>query len=128
VEKTLFSATGIPTAYFATDYQQSIYLWDGSAVAYLFEGKHVYGMNGHHLGWFVQEILYNSDGERIGFTAKTCPVCIAKEPPRSKRLPRDEVRPRWNAPAFPNLTDRVAKEDLGAFLRRGQVKPSGSSK
>ena len=121
MEKTLFNGNGIPKAYIATDYQQSIYLWEGNAVAYLYEGEHVYGINGHHLGWFVQDIVYDSFGERIGFTAKTCPVCIAKEPPRAKKLPRDEVRPRWSAPAFPILSYRIAKQDLSDFLREGQV-------
>jgi hypothetical protein len=122
MEKTLFNENGIPIAYIANDYQQSIYLWDGNAVAYLFEDEHIYGTNGHHLGWFVQDIVYNAFGERIGFTAKTCPVGIAEEPPRAKKLPRDEMRPRWRAPAFPSLTHRIAKQDLRDFLEEGQVK------
>jgi hypothetical protein len=122
MEKTLFNENGIPTAYIANDYQQIIYLWDGNAVAYVFEDEHIYGTNGHHLGWFVQDIVYNAFGERIGFTVKTCPVGIAKEPPRAKKFPRDEMRPRWRAPAFPNLTHRIAKQDLRDFLEEGQVK------
>ena len=123
MEKTLFNENGIPIAYIANDYQQSIYLWDGNTVAYIFEDEHIYGTNGHHLGWFVQDIVYNAFGERIGFTAKTCPVGIAKEPPRAKKLPRDEMRPRWRASSFPSLTHRIAKQDLRDFLEEGQVKP-----
>ena len=79
MEKTLFNKNGLPTAYITDDYNQDIYLWDGHAVAYIFENEHVYGINGDHLGWFVQEIVFNNYGERVGFTSSTCPVTIAKE-------------------------------------------------
>jgi len=58
MEVTLFDKNGIAVAYITTDYNNSIYLWDGSPVAYLYEGKHVYGINGKHLGWFEEDVLY----------------------------------------------------------------------
>jgi len=121
VEKTLFDKNGLPTAYITDDYSQDIYLWNGHAVAYIFENEHVYGVNGIHLGWFVQEIIFNNDGERVGFTSNTCPVNIAKEPNKTKKSPKAEIRPRWKAPAFPHLTFKIANQDLGDFLKYGQA-------
>ena len=121
MEKTLFDRNGLPTAYITDDYNQDIYLWNGHAVAYIFENGHVYGINGTHLGWFVQEIIFNNYGEKVGFTSSTCPVNIAKEPNKTKKSPRTEIRPRWKAPAFPQLTFKIANQDLGDFLKHGQA-------
>ena len=120
MEKTLFNKDGLPTAYITDDYNQDIYLWDGHIVAYVFEFDHIYGINGHHLGWFVQDIVYNDVGERVGFTVSTCPVIVAKEPNKTKKHPRAEMKPRWKATAFPHLTYRTAKMDLRDFLKQGQ--------
>ena len=120
MEKTLFNKDGLPTAYITDDYNQDIYLWDGHIVAYVFEFDHIYGINGHHLGWFVQDIVYNDVGERVGFTVSTCPVIVAKEPNKTKKHSRAEMKPRWKAPAFPHLTYRTAKMDLRDFLKQGQ--------
>ncbi len=91
-EKTLFNKNGDPVAYIAHDYNETIYLWDGSSVAYIYEEEHVYGINGRHLGWWIDEILYNVDGERIAFASGTCPVAIGKEPPKTKKKPMDEIQ------------------------------------
>jgi hypothetical protein len=121
VEKTLFNRNGLPIAYITDDDNQDIYLWNGHAVAHIFENEHVYGVNGIHLGWFVQEIIFNNDGERVGFTSSTCPVNIAKEPNKTQKSPRTEIRLRWKAPAFPHLTLKIAKQDLSDFLKHGQA-------
>ena len=106
-------------AYITDGYNQDIYLWNGHAVAYIFENEHVYGINGDHLGWFVQEIVFNNYGERVGFTSSTCPVTLAKELSKTKKHPRAEIRPRWKAPAFPHLTFNIAEQDLSDFLNQG---------
>lgn len=125
---TLFNRNGDAVAYIMDDYNKTIYLPDGHPVAYLFEDKHIYGINGHHLGWFVDDIVFNNTGERIGFTAGTCPVPVAKEPVKAEKLDKDELRPRWEAPPFPNLTSVYATVDFEAFLKEGQVISHGNEK
>jgi hypothetical protein len=119
--KTLFNKRGDPVAYISDDYNETIYLTDGSPVAYLYNQDHVYGLNGHHLGWWIEGILYNHDGERIGFTSSTCPVSIGREPTKNQRQSMDEIRPRWKAPPFPKLSCSFADMDLENLLREGQV-------
>ncbi len=121
MERTLFNRKGDAVAYLTNDYYRTIYLPDGHPVAYLYEDRHIYGINGRHLGWFVNDIVFNHIGERIGFTAGTCPVAVAKEPVKEEKFEKDELRPRWQAPPFPNLTFDYASGDLEAFLRDGQV-------
>ena len=121
MEKILYDKEGEAVAYVASDYEGTIYLWEGVPAAYLFEDSHVYGINGRHLGWFKDEVMYNNDGDRVGFTSNTCPVPIAKPRPKSKKAPRDEIRPRWSAPPLPKLSFRLAAKSLSDFLSEGQA-------
>jgi hypothetical protein len=123
MEKALFDKFGVPNAYIADDFNATIYLWDGEAVAYVYEDRHVYGLNGRHLGWFIDEVIYDQNGERIGFTAGTCPVNIAELPSKAKRRPRHETRPRSMAPPLPKLTHLAAGRGLLHFLKDGEVLP-----
>ncbi len=120
-EKTLFNKNGDPIAYIADDYNATIFLWDGSAVAYIYEEEYVYGINGRPLGWWIDEILYDGNGDRIAFSSGTCPVAIGKEPPKTKKEPVDELRPRWALPPLPKLRFDFASQDLVDFLKEGQV-------
>lgn len=121
MEWTLFDKNGDPVAYVADDYHETIYLWDGSPVAYLHEERQIYGIKGPHLGWFIDDILYTNRGERIGFTSGSCPIPVAKEPIKMKKYPMDEIRPRWEAQPLPKLEFTFADQDLAGFLREGQV-------
>jgi hypothetical protein len=121
MEKTLFDQKGEAIAYITSDYRETIYLWEGWPLAYLYGEEHVYGINGRHLGWFITEILYNNHGDRIGFTSSTCPVAIAKEPTKDKKHPKSEIRSKWKAPPLPKLSFRFASQNLADFLREGQV-------
>ncbi|MBU2497440.1 MAG: hypothetical protein KKE57_00915 [Proteobacteria bacterium] len=121
MEKILYNNNGDPVAYVAMDYDGTIYLWEGFPAAYIFDDVHVYGINGRHLGWFIADILYDPDGERIGFTYTTCPVSISKPPVKGKKFPKDEIRPRWQRPAQPVLSFGVSRRDLADLLKEGRV-------
>jgi hypothetical protein len=121
MEKILYDKKGEAVAYIATDYHGAIFLWDGQPVAYLYEEDHLYGINGHHLGWFIDEIVYDQEGARIGFTTRTCPAAIGKRRPKSKRSVLPELKPRWAAPPLPKLTFLEAGQNLADFLSEGRV-------
>lgn len=81
-EVSLFDGLGRPTAY--VDDELTIYLWSGKPVAYLeadsgAEGFHVYGFNGKHLGWLVNGVVRDHEGDA---------ACAVKEV-----LGRTEVEP-----------------------------------
>lgn len=121
MEQTLYDKDGKAVAYIAMDYNETIYLWEGVPVAYFYDEQHIYGINGRHLGWFINEIIYNNSGERIGFTSNSCPVSIAKETIKPKRYPMDEIRPKWAAPPLPNLSFNFAGQELADFLKEGGI-------
>lgn len=121
MNKTLFDRTGKAVAYIAPDHRETIYLWEGRPVAYLFEEMHIYGINGRHLAWFINGIVYNTYGERVGFTFETCPVPPGDESAKGKKIPIAEIRPRWRTPPSPALTFNIGLEDLFQILERGEV-------
>jgi len=134
MEKTFFNKNGDAVAYLLDDYNNTIFLMDGHPVAYLYEETDIHGINGRHLGWLTDEIIYDHAGKRIGFTNQTCPRPIGKEPAKAERYYTDEIRPRWAAPPFPKLTPDFAARDFKMFLKEGQVaefnkaiKPAGGS-
>ncbi len=71
-ESPLSNFRGEKIAYVAGD--ETIYLWDGRPVAYLIADRDgsedVFGFNGRHLGWFLEDMIWSHDGR---------PVCTAKE-------------------------------------------------
>ena len=121
MEKTLYDKKGEAVAFIAMDYYGAVFLWGGQPVAYLYEENHLYGINGRHIGWFIDEIVYDQEGLRIGFTSRSCPVAGAERRPKGKRAVLPELRPRWAAPPTPKLTFREAGLDLADFLNQGRA-------
>lgn len=117
--QTLFDKNGEAVALLSEDHNRTIFLWDGRPAAYLYEDRHVYGFNGRHLGWFVQGVLFDHDGRRAGFTKKTCPVNTVQATAHAETRPPDDIRPRWEAPPFPNLSDAVATRGLADLFAEG---------
>jgi hypothetical protein len=120
MEKTLYNDSGEPVAYISRALTKAIYLWDGHPVAYLYD-YHVYGFNGLHLGWFLDNIVYDSEGKRIGFTSTSCPVPVYKETGKAKKYPLDKAGPRSEPPPLPDLGFDYSSEDFEEFLRKGEV-------
>ncbi len=121
MEKTFFNKQGYPVAYLTDDYDRTIYLWEGQQVAYLFDERIIYGTNGRQLGWFIDGVIYNHSGERIGFTSGTCPVAPSKEPVKPKKYVKDEIQARWKEDSLPKLKYTLASGDLSEFFKNGQV-------
>ena len=121
METTLFDRDGNAVAYIADDYRGTIYLWEGNVVAYVYEDRHIYGFNGRHLGWFIDDIIFNYHGERIGFTSRSCPVPVAKESVKPRKGPMEETRSRWTAPPSPKPLFHFADQALSDFLKMGRI-------
>ena len=121
MEKTLFDKNGDAIAYLTDDFQETIYLWDGDPVAYLFNDRLIYGFNGKHLGWFIDNVVYNYEGERLGFTSVTCPVSPGKEPVKSKKRIKAEVQSKWKERSLPKLNYEISADNLKEFLSAGKT-------
>jgi 4-fold beta-flower domain-containing protein len=117
METTVYDVHRRARIYLADDAENSIYTWDGHAVAWL-DGEQVYGWRGRHLGWFVAGILYDGAGYRVGFTAETCPEETYAEPPKYAKH-RHTQRFTHSAPyARPTLSQGNSSQDLDEFIRQ----------
>lgn len=60
----LFNASGNPVAYIDGRNDMTIYLWSGEPVAYLdlSNNMSIYGFNGKHIGWYINGIIRDHDG------------------------------------------------------------------
>ena len=90
-EVPIFSDKGMPAAYIAVNEQMTVYLWDGTPVAYLEPdigrpGLHVYGFNGKHLGWFVNGVIWDKHGEGACAVKERLQSTQAEPFKRSKQL------------------------------------------
>lgn len=74
-ELSLYNQEKHPVAYINYEDGQTIYLWDGTPVAYLvpFENeklpddeKKIYGFNGQHLGWYDSGVVWDINGNAVG--------------------------------------------------------------
>jgi hypothetical protein len=118
-EITLFDPDGNPVAYVAPDDENTIYLWSGKPVAYL-EGENIYGFNGKHLGWFEEGIIWDHEGNRVGFIKGTLPVLAKFEPSKASKQFKPFKAFKEFAPFKPFKSTRVSKTPLSIFLSRGE--------
>jgi len=118
-EVSLFDKNGDAKAYIDDDY--TIYLWDGTPVAYMYKGDedwHVYGFNGKHLGWYCGGIIYDKSGKRVSSPFNS----------KSKMLPFKSIKhitPIQTMREFepfskPKLSDDWGDVLLETFLKAGE--------
>ncbi|EJL6303986.1 4-fold beta flower protein [Vibrio cholerae] len=114
MEVTLYDGQGKPVAYVAADSENSIYTWDGHAVAYITDGK-VYGWNGQHLGWFIDGVIFDLQGYRVGSIAERCPYATYAQPAKYAKYAK------YAAYAKPALSVSYGRTHLIDFLNSGAV-------
>ncbi|MGQ1947966.1 4-fold beta flower protein [Geofilum sp. OHC36d9] len=116
---TLFDKDGNPVAYIEIQDENTIYLWDGTPVAYL-DSENIYGFNGKHLGWFNDSIIRNHEGEKSGFTKSSVPVNAKFEPFKSFKQFKPFKSFKEFAPFKPFDSSSISSLPLKDFLKQGQ--------
>jgi len=118
-EISLFSSKGEPVAYIAIDEDYTIYLWSGKPVAYLYRKSndiHIYSFNGGHLGLFQDGIIWDHNGDAVGFIKGA--IKKDTQPELLKGL--KELKPlkglRELPPLKPIFTNYWSKTPLEVFL------------
>ena len=118
METTLFDGKGQPVAYIAEDRDNTIYLWQGQAVAY-YDAEIIFGWNGKHLGWFTGGVLYNLHGHRVGSLAEQCPRPRLQEPGKYEKRAKHAKAPRYTEISRPVLSSSYGIQTLEEFLKSG---------
>jgi hypothetical protein len=68
-EISLFDSTGEAKAYIDFNEDATIFLWDGTPVAFIENDRNdlcVFGFNGRFLGWYENGIIYDKQGYVVG--------------------------------------------------------------
>ena len=117
METTIYDIHRRARIYLADDADNAIYTWDGHAVACL-DGEQVYGWRGRHIGWFVDGILYDGTGYRVGFTSETCTTAPYPEPTKySRRTPAKRFT-HSDPYTRPKFSQGNSHQDLDDFIRQ----------
>lgn len=121
-EVTLFSSTGLAQAYIADDEDNTLYLWDGKPVAYLTAdeagGQHVYGFNGRHLGWLVDGVIRDHQGNKTCATASALGAAGMEPTKIYKRYKPNKLGLQY-APLRPLFTDAFSAVTCKDLLAQG---------
>jgi hypothetical protein len=119
MEVTLFNKNVQPVAYIGED-GETLYTWDGRAVAYLHEDK-VYGWNGKQLGWFDNGTIFDIFGLRAGFIRSKSPVATPAEPVKPVKHMKPVKGPRQIPVARPVLCYGYSSKNLEDLLEEGSI-------
>ena len=120
METALFDKYGLPKAYIDEE-TCVIYLWNGRTIAYI-EDEKVYGWKeGIHLGWFINGILYDLKGTRVGFISGKCPVTPHSEPLKPTKLTAYPKSPHHVPFSRVSLSEVTSKKHLEEFFIPGTV-------
>jgi hypothetical protein len=118
-ELNLYDPDGEALAYIDCRDQYTVYLWDGSPVAYLHQSNnlfHIYSFNGKHLGWFVNGVIYDHDGSIVGCSKDVCPIMYQYEPQKEFKKITQGKRMKDPEPFTPMITGLWSEITLGVFL------------
>jgi hypothetical protein len=122
-ELSLFDGKGRAAAYVVADDDLTIYLWTGEPVAYLSKDRgrdyHVYGFNGKHLGWFVNGIVRDHEGD-AACAFKDVISNTEIEPLKSLKSLKALKGLKELAPLRPLLSQQWGELPCRFFLSQGQ--------
>ncbi|HNR06872.1 MAG TPA: hypothetical protein PKM27_06105 [Saprospiraceae bacterium] len=121
-EIAIFNSKGKAIAFLEVSEEQTLYMWSGKPVAYLYkEGgeTHIYGFNGKHLGWYEEGILYTHDGDAVGFIEGAMSLFTEFEPIKGFKRFKPSRSFREFPPFKPFFSKYFSKTPLSLFLLEG---------
>lgn len=120
---SLFNSDGDAVAYIDTEEDDlTIYLFDGRPVCYLYSSNgdyHVYGFNGTHLGWFVEGIIRDHQGNAVGVTEEATMMFTNFETFKSFKSFKPFKAFREYAPFKPFFSSSFSVTNFKLFLLNG---------
>ena len=124
-ETGLFNSAGQPVAYIDTsDPDMTIYLWNGTPVAYLSSSNNgyynIFGFNGKHLGWYTNGVISDHNGYMVGFRKGAIDRYTQYEPYKSYKKRKPNKSYQQYIPYKPSTRDVFSSESLSSFLTRGR--------
>ena len=122
-ETTLFDSDGNAVAYISTDSRNTIYLWNGTPVAYIHAQNnnfHIYGFNGQHLGWFANGFIRDNNGHIVGAIKDVHPRVTRVEPVKSVKHVTPVASVRVVPPVKSVFSTNWSRTPLNVLLSAGR--------
>jgi hypothetical protein len=123
----LYNREGRAVAYIA-DNDVSLYLYDGSAAGWIYQGSLVFAYSGKFLGWLMYGWLCDPRGNPAFFTDRSIggPKRAVRQPrpARASRGARPARRRRQLPPSRPGLTTKWSEISDESFFDPGPIDPS----
>lgn len=119
---SLFDRYGKAIAYLTTDNDRTIYLWDGTPVAYLIHKGdlyYLYGFNGKHLGRFERGFIIDHQGNAVACIAGVTRIQTETEPLKSPKQLKPEKARIEQPRLFTQYSRYWSNTPLALFLRAG---------
>jgi hypothetical protein len=120
MEITLFNKTGQPVVYFSAEHENSIFTWDGHAVAYI-EDELIYGWRGKHIGWYFNGVVYDVFGYKLGSVKDKCPCPTLEEEVKGTKYPRYIRYTKYAIQLKPIHRRTYSNEELIDFITQNKV-------
>jgi len=120
---SLYDSEGEARAYIDYDEEATIFLWDGTPVAFVEKDGSdlcVFGFNGSFLGWYEDGIIYDKKGDAVG--ARKSAVSMITKIERIKGIQKiTPIRPITPiTPIQPILKSSWSNTSLTEFLYYGK--------
>jgi hypothetical protein len=115
---SLFDRAGVAVGYIDAREAHTVFLANGNPVAYVTSNS-LYGFNGAHLGWIEQGVIWNHNGEAVGYARVSADLDQSGQSP--KRVGRHLPTPlmRDVEPLKPSFRVVESTESLAGLLAQG---------
>lgn len=120
-EVTLFDKDKKAVAYIAYGEESTIYMWNGTPVAYVEQEDKIYHFDGHFLGWLADGIVYDKEGYAVAAQKKVLKGEISMiipqmEPVKSMKRTKPKKEIQVLAPTSPHFRYSWSVTSLTDFL------------
>lgn len=122
-QTSLFDSEGEARAYIDYDEDATIFMWDGTPVAFLEkEGSEicVFGFNGSFMGWYEDGIIYDKKGYAVGARKGATNMSLRSERSKSSQRSTPSRPSTPSTPSQPSWKSSWSSTSLIEFLYFGK--------
>ena len=121
IEVTLYDQGRDAIAYIDYGDNMTIYMWDGTPVAYLEENEGVYRFDGRFLGWYEDGIVYDKEGYAVAAREGTLKgeismVTPLPASPEEEKKGKPDKGVKESKPVLPQFENSWSKTSLTDFF------------
>lgn len=122
-QTSLFDSEGEARAYIDYDEDATIFMWDGTPVAFLEKNGSdicVFGFNGSFMGWYEDGIIYDKKGYAVGAREGATNMSLRSERSKSSQRSTPSRPSTPSTPSQPSWKSSWSSTSLTEFLYFGK--------